>query len=37
LERRPDAHRHSVEKIFLRPGEIDTTANVLKLLRESAR
>jgi nicotinamidase-related amidase len=30
-----DAHRHSVEKIFPRLGETDTTANVLKLLQEA--
>jgi nicotinamidase-related amidase len=30
-----DAHRHSVEKIFPRLGEIDTTANVLKRLSGS--
>ncbi len=32
-DRDPDAHRHSVEKIFPRLGETDTTDNVLKLLR----
>ena len=32
-DRDADAHRHSVEKIFPRLGESDTTANVLKLLR----
>lgn len=31
----PDAHRHSVEKIFPRLGETDTTENVLKLLKEA--
>jgi nicotinamidase-related amidase len=31
-DRDPDAHRHSVEKIFPRLGETDTTDNVLKLL-----
>jgi nicotinamidase-related amidase len=30
-----DAHRHSVQKIFPRLGETDTTARVLKLLRET--
>jgi nicotinamidase-related amidase len=30
-----DAHRHSVEKIFPRLGETDTTANVVKLLQEA--
>ncbi len=30
-DRDADAHRHSVEKIFPRLGETDTTANVLKL------
>ncbi len=33
-DRDADAHRHSVEKIFPRLGETDTTANVLKLLQE---
>jgi nicotinamidase-related amidase len=33
-DRDADAHRHSVEKIFSRLGETDTTANVLKLLQE---
>jgi len=33
-DRDADAHRHSVEKIFPRLGETDTTANVLKLLPE---
>jgi nicotinamidase-related amidase len=32
-DRDVDAHRHSVEKIFPRIGEVDTTANVLNLLR----
>lgn len=32
-DRETDAHRHSVEKIFPRIGETDTTENVLKLLR----
>ena len=31
-DRDAEAHRHSVEKIFPRLGETDTTANVLKLL-----
>ncbi len=30
-----DIHRHSVEKIFPRLGETDTTENVLKMLREA--
>ena len=34
-DRDPEAHRHSVEKIFPRLGETDTTDNVLKMLRES--
>jgi nicotinamidase-related amidase len=34
-DRDADAHRHSVEKIFPRLGETDTTANVLKRLKES--
>jgi nicotinamidase-related amidase len=33
-DRDADAHRHSVEKIFPRLGESDTTENVLKLLKE---
>jgi len=33
-DRDADAHRHSVEKIFPRLGETDTTSNVLKLLQE---
>jgi nicotinamidase-related amidase len=32
-DRDGDSHRHSVEKIFPRLGETDTTDNVLKLLR----
>lgn len=32
-DRSADAHNHSVEKIFPRIGETDTTDNVLKLLR----
>jgi len=31
-DRDPDAHLHSVEKIFPRIGEVDTTENVLHLL-----
>lgn len=31
-DRDADAHRHSIEKIFPRLGETDTTANTLKLL-----
>ena len=31
-DRDPDSHRHSVEKIFPRLGETETTGNVLKLL-----
>jgi len=31
-DRDADAHRNSVEKIFPRLGETDTTTNVLKLL-----
>jgi nicotinamidase-related amidase len=31
-DRDPDSHRHSVEKIFPRLGETDTTANVLKVM-----
>jgi nicotinamidase-related amidase len=34
-DRDADAHRHSVEKIFPRLGETDTTANLLKRLSES--
>jgi nicotinamidase-related amidase len=33
-DRDADAHRHSIEKIFPRLGETDTTDNVLKLLKE---
>lgn len=33
-DRDADAHRHSVEKIFPRIGETETTENVLKVLRE---
>ena len=33
-DRSEEAHRHSVEKIFPRLGESDTTDNVLKLLQE---
>ncbi|MGB2637237.1 MAG: isochorismatase family cysteine hydrolase [Candidatus Acidiferrum sp.] len=33
-DRDPDAHRHSVERVFPRFGETDTTTNVLKLLKE---
>jgi nicotinamidase-related amidase len=32
-DRNVDAHSHSVEKIFPRLAETDTTNNVLKLLR----
>jgi nicotinamidase-related amidase len=32
-DRDADAHRNSVEKIFPRLGETDTTDNVFKLLR----
>ena len=31
-DRDAEAHRHSVEKIFPRLGETDTTDNVLKLI-----
>jgi hypothetical protein len=34
-DRDADAHRHSVEKIFPRLGEMATTDDVLKLLKES--
>ena len=34
-DRDADAHRHSVEKIFPRLGETDTTTNVLKLFNEA--
>jgi nicotinamidase-related amidase len=33
-DRDADAHRHTVEKVFPRLGETDTTGNVLKLLKE---
>ena len=33
-DRDPDAHRHSVEKIFPRMAETETTDNVLKLLEK---
>jgi hypothetical protein len=33
-DRDPEAHRHSVEKIFPRIGETATTEGVLKLLEE---
>ena len=33
-DRDPDAHRHSVERIFPRLGETATTAEVLTLLHE---
>jgi nicotinamidase-related amidase len=32
----PEAHRYSVERTFPRLGEVDTTENVLKHLKESA-
>jgi nicotinamidase-related amidase len=32
-DRDADAHRHSIEKIFPRLGETDTTENVLRRLR----
>lgn len=35
-DRDADAHRHSVEKIFPRLGETDTTDNVLKLLKAAS-
>lgn len=35
-DRDADAHRHSVEKIFPRLGEADTTDNVLKMIRGAA-
>jgi nicotinamidase-related amidase len=35
-DRDADAHRHSVEKIFPRLGETDTTDNVLKLVKEAS-
>ena len=34
-DRDADAHQHSVERIFPRIGETDTTQNVLKLLKEA--
>ena len=34
-DRDADAHRYSVEKMFPRLGETDTTDNVLKLLKEA--
>jgi|ERR1035438_3505009 nicotinamidase-related amidase len=34
-DRDAEAHRHSIEKIFPRISETDTTENVLKLLRET--
>jgi nicotinamidase-related amidase len=33
-DRNADAHRHSVEQIFSRLGETDTTDNVLKMLKQ---
>ena len=33
--RDPESYRHSVEKIFPRLGETDTTDNVLKLLKDA--
>jgi nicotinamidase-related amidase len=33
-DRDPDAHKHCVEKMFPRLGEIETTENVLKKLQE---
>lgn len=36
-DRSEDAHRHSVEKIFPRLGETDTTESVLKLLKAPTR
>ncbi len=35
-DRNAETHRHSVEKIFPRLGETDTTENVLKFLREAS-
>jgi nicotinamidase-related amidase len=32
-----ETHKHSVEKIFPRIGETDTTENVLKLLKETGK
>ncbi|MGA9978565.1 MAG: isochorismatase family protein [Candidatus Sulfotelmatobacter sp.] len=34
-DRSEEAHRHSIEKIFPRLGELDSTDNVVKLLKES--
>jgi hypothetical protein len=34
-DRGADAHRHSVEKIFPRLGEADTTDNILSLVSSS--
>jgi len=36
-DRDAEAHRHSVEKIFPRISETDTTDNVLKLLKKGTR
>jgi nicotinamidase-related amidase len=36
-DRDPDAHRHSVEKIFPKLAEVDITESVLKRLRERAK
>jgi nicotinamidase-related amidase len=33
-DREPENHRHSIEKVFPRIGETDTTENVLKLLAD---
>jgi nicotinamidase-related amidase len=33
-DRNADAHRHSIEQIFPRLGETDTTENVLKMLKQ---
>jgi nicotinamidase-related amidase len=35
-DRDADAHRNSLEKIFPRMGETDTTDNVLKMLQEAS-
>jgi isochorismate hydrolase len=35
-DRDADAHRNSLEKIFPRMGETDTTENVLKCLQEAS-
>jgi hypothetical protein len=32
-DRDADSHRHCMEKIFPRIGQVDTTANVLNLLK----